>query len=178
MRLTHLPLLLLVMLCTVACATVRRSPLQRIEIESQPSGASVRLSECSGPLKTVNTPATVLVSRRATRCTLVISKAGYEDEVVHLQRKPAPAIQYDLTSVPTVATTFGGFLVEAAIYAAAIGTGELIDFASGAKYFLDPPFVGVTLERTYLPEESWRNAEEPESESEPDMEAEPAEPPG
>src|SRR5687767_8557466 len=143
MRVTHLPLLLLVTLCTVACATVKRSPLQRIEIESLPSGAAVRLSECSGPLKTVTTPATVLVSRRATRCAFVISKAGYEDEVVHLRRKPAPAIQYDLTGVPSVATTFGGILVEAAIYAAAIGTGELIDFASGAKYFLDPPFVGV-----------------------------------
>src|SRR5215218_3306551 len=74
-------------LSTTACATVHHGPMQRIQVDSDPAGASVRLIGCGpGTSEEATTPATVWVSRRATRCTVKLSADGYRDEIVLLRR--------------------------------------------------------------------------------------------
>src|SRR5215212_3763420 len=74
-------------LATTACATVGNGPMQRIEIDSKPAGARVRLYNCGAvATRTATTPATVWVSRRSTQCRVRVSIPGEEEQTTHLMR--------------------------------------------------------------------------------------------
>lgn len=69
------------------CATVSHGPVQRIRISSKPSGAAVRLNGCGpGSTRTAKTPATVLVQRLATICTLTFTLPEHGSRTVPLLR--------------------------------------------------------------------------------------------
>src|SRR5687767_12357504 len=149
-------LLILCALTMMACATLDHGPLQSIEVESDPSGASMQLSGCGGSNKGRTTPATLWVSRRATRCQISLSKPGYDEAVIRLERKYAQPIPYEFDSQ---ADSPAFFVAELAIFAAVVGTSELIDFASGAKYMQVPSFVQVQLTPLEIEDEHWREQE-------------------
>ena len=71
----------------VQCATATRGPMQTIRVATKPPGASVEFHDCDAINKPVSTPASVLVSRRATRCTLTLSHHDYGTRTVALLRK-------------------------------------------------------------------------------------------
>src|SRR4051812_9180321 len=78
-----------------ACATVTRSSMQEIRVESQPSGATVRLKDCGqGSTQRGQTPGVVMVSRQALHCNLAFSAPGYRDETYNLHRDYSPVSNF------------------------------------------------------------------------------------
>ena len=133
-----------------ACATVQHGPVQRISVESEPSGAEVLTTLCGpGSTKKALTPAVVWVSRRAERCTLLVSADGYESERVVLERAVAPESLdnleiFEICGEDVVDCTdgwpfffFGGLLA---------GTGFGVDAVTGAMFEQQPGDVFVTLQ--------------------------------
>lgn len=155
---------------TTACATIDHGAYQRIPVRSEPAGASVGVDCGSAPhhAKTL-TPTVVSVPRAPEKCRLLISKDGFESQVVELQHHRARGIGRnfgvagagvdvvadagccygDLETAIGVMTIFGGLII------GGIGTG--IDAATGAMYERTPGAVAVHLEP--LPEEEADSAQ-------------------
>ncbi len=65
------------------CATIVKGTTQRVQINSEPTGATARVGG-----KTVTTPASVLL-KSADLYTVVVSKEGYHTEKVSLEGERA-----------------------------------------------------------------------------------------
>lgn len=133
-----------------ACATVQHGPLQRVHVDSEPSGADVLTTLCGpGSTKKARTPGVIWVSRRAERCTVLVSADGYESERVVLTRAVANEYFDNLSWLEICGPDaldcvddwpyffFGGLLA---------GTGFGVDAVTGALYEQQPDDVFVTLE--------------------------------
>ena len=153
----------LLALSFVACATVDHGPMQRIRVESQPAGADVRTMDCGpGSTKKAKTPATVWVSRRASRCEIEISAIGYESETFRLHRRLSDAtfenvrlldsLCDDAIDCDSASDWFGIIMLSAAV----TGTGMGVDALSGAMFELEPNLIAAGL----CPQE-WRTRTDP-----------------
>ena len=143
----------ILVLCT-GCATIDRGPMQRVSIQSEPAGAVVELEECGTQREDFRTPVTVLISRRVKRCTIIVTREGYEPARIMLERRraaPAPG-----TSGVEVAEAICGpgivdcsdltdLLVLGAVGALGWGLGKGVDAIAGANYELEPREVWVEL---------------------------------
>lgn len=140
----------IVALNVTACATVQHGPVQRIHVESEPSGAEVLTTLCGpGSTKKALTPAVIWVSRRAERCTLLFSADGYESDRVVLTRAVADESLDNLEFFEICAEDvldcddawpfffFGGLLA---------GTGFGVDAVTGALFEQQPADVFVRLQ--------------------------------
>jgi hypothetical protein len=76
----------LLLLALTGCATTTQGPLQRIGIESDPSGATIDAIGCGVSIGALETPTTIMVIRRAKRCLFSISHSGYYTATVPLER--------------------------------------------------------------------------------------------
>lgn len=121
------------------CATVSHGPMQRIHVASEPARASVELSRCgAGSSRSAKTPATILVNRMATLCTLTFTLPEYGSRTVPLIRRWSPAIEENLELVDDLcgddcnspSEVAGALLVGATISAMAFG----VDRMTGAMY--------------------------------------------
>ena len=139
-------LLAVLALTLAACATVQHGPVQRIQVDSEPSGAKVRTELCGpGATKETHTPGVVWVSRRAERCTLTFTADGYVGKRVALTRvlseeflENAEAFNVcnDLDCDNGEWFVLGGLLA---------GTGFGVDAITGALYQQQPSDVFVNL---------------------------------
>jgi hypothetical protein len=139
------------------CATVDRGAYQRIAVDSEPAGAIVGVDCGSAPHHAKQTtPTVVKVQRKAERCSLFISKDGYEPQRLELRRHLAPdpsnfgvagagvwmldgACCNDSFEVAlSIGAIAGGLILG--------GIGSGIDAASGAMYEQTPDDVFVQLE--------------------------------
>jgi hypothetical protein len=140
------------LLMLTGCATATQGPLQRIQIDSDPQGATIRAKQCGVSIGAMETPATLLVSRRATRCEISLHRSDYEPVTVLLSRKLSErvAANYELE----MEINSGGDVALAALAAVGMAGGFLVDVATGARYELEPSRVFVEL----VPE-SWEEGE-------------------
>ena len=153
----------LLALSFVACATVDHGPMQRIRVDSQPVAAEVRTKSCGpGSTKKAQTPATVWVSRRASRCQISVSAIGYETETFRLQRRLSgttlenvrllDSLCDDVVDCDSASDWFGIIMLSAAV----TGTGIGVDALSGAMFEQEPNQIVAGLR----PQE-WRNRSDP-----------------
>jgi hypothetical protein len=129
-----------------ACATVQHGPLQRIHVDSEPSGAKVRTALCGpGATKEVRTPGAVWVNRRAERCTLTFTADGYIGKRVvltrvlseeFLQNAEALDVCLELDCDQGEWFLLGGLIA---------GTGFGVDAITGALYQQQPSDLYVNL---------------------------------
>jgi hypothetical protein len=138
----------LVALSLAACATTQHGPMQEITVDSEPSGALVELHGC-GVFATdfAKTPATVVVSRRSTQCTLELTKLGYKPVRVKLSRHVAEEF-VDNANVVAATACVGDCEVALAITAAGLvlaGTGMAVDGVTGSMFELAPHHVDAVL---------------------------------
>lgn len=119
--------------------------MQRINVDSDVE-ATVTLDRC-GRSSTVEatTPATLFVSRRATRCSIHLSAPGQEEQVVRLHRR--------LANIGDTVEA-AGLLLEQAVTLEELGVAMIftlpvvaasatVDFASGAVYVQEPSDIFV-----------------------------------
>jgi len=145
-------LLATLVIALARCATIDHGPMQRIRVDSDPMGATVRTKSCGpGSTKVTETAGVVWVNRRATRCTLTFSAPGFQPQSVPLHRvisdktfQNAKAIDGFCDAVNctngsdfTAALFLGGFFA---------GTGFAVDAVTGAMFTQDPNEVYVELE--------------------------------
>ncbi|HEX6100055.1 MAG TPA: hypothetical protein VF432_27330 [Thermoanaerobaculia bacterium] len=76
-----------VLVLAQGCATVQDGRYQEIRVVSDPAGASVEV-HCGKAQPVAVTPATVRVPRRADRCSLVLTRDGYQPETVVFDSVP------------------------------------------------------------------------------------------
>jgi hypothetical protein len=153
----------LLALSLTACGTVTHGPLQRIQVESEPAGARVNADHCGSPKSgQLYTPATVWVSRRATRCKLTLRLDGFEQRSVMLHRRLSDKFAENTTPArdicaPGLECGLTEFLVTGLMAGLAIGTGFAVDSVSGAMYEQRPYVVAID----FTDPETWRT--EPEA---------------
>jgi hypothetical protein len=145
---------LLLAFTSAACATVNHGPMQRIHVGSDPAGASVDLRDCgAGSTKTAKTPATVWVSRRATRCTLTFAADGYRPRTARLERRVADASanNFDMATElceddASNCNSLTDLFIVGAVAGVLVGSGLGIDAATGARWQQVPSRVDMTLQ--------------------------------
>ena len=156
-----LGLVLCAMSLGAGCATVAQGPLQRIEIESNVKGAAIEARDCGVTIGPMQTPATILVSRRATRCEITVSHPRYWGETVQLTRRVSGAALGNLELGEAVADSLCCDASDDGIVAgmAVLGAGMLIDYGSGAMYQLEPSRIFIPLQSI---DEAWREESDDE----------------
>ena len=133
------------------CATVTRGPTQRIDVDSEPAGASVQLVDCGvGSTATAKTPATVFVNRRATRCTMTLTLPEYGSRSVSLRRREwaiTTAAPPDELFNVIDESALGDFVVAASLAVWGIGRG--IDAMTGSRWEQDRTDIFVDFTRAH-----------------------------
>ncbi len=133
-------------LTLAACATVQHGPVQRINVDSEPSGAKVHTDLCGpGATKEVHTPGVVWVSRRAERCTLTFTADGYVGKRVVLTRALSEEFMENAEALDVcldLDCDDGEWFLLGGLIA---GTGFGVDAITGALYEQRPSDVFVTL---------------------------------
>ncbi|MCA1733234.1 MAG: hypothetical protein LC732_06475 [Acidobacteria bacterium] len=160
----------LIFMAITGCATARQGPLQRIRIESDPPGSTISAERCGLRVGSRETPATILVSRRATQCEISVSHSGYHTTIVPLEREFSELVVGNANALAVVECCDEGFS-SLALGLAGLVTGVLVDAASGAMYELQPAHFFVELEpiEPGWGEEAWRDGIYPPDESPPDF---------
>lgn len=119
--------LIVAALPSAGCATLVHGTSQRIEVATEPPGARV-VVRCSG-VETAHaepTPTAVRLQRRASACSLELSKPGYAPVTVELTRKVSAALAL-------------GNLVTC-------GCGLAVDAVTGGLFAFVPGVVEVALQ--------------------------------
>lgn len=140
--------LTLASLILAGCATANHGPMQQIRVESDADAATVTLERCgSGSTKSTTTPATVQVSRRATRCSIFVWTPGEREKEIRLHRRPANAWE---------SLAAGGVIISEAWDIDELGIAVLVavpvmiasatvDYASGAIWVQEPAEIFVNF---------------------------------
>ena len=143
-----------ILILSMGCATMNRGPVQKVYIESDPSGAVVELEKCGRQPKDLRTPTDLFISRRVKRCTVHIALDGYEPARVMLQRRPADYSPADRAEdIAEVCGAYGencnsltDLLILGTVGVFLWGVGKGVDAAAGANYQLEPRHVRVELQ--------------------------------
>lgn len=170
--------LLALLVTTTACGTLDHGPLQRVHVASDPSGALVEAAGCGGSSagSQKRTPATLWVSRRATKCIVTVSLPGFQPETVSFTREVSGAVAGNLDAIgsacspdencrqpaDTVRSVLAGAL------ASAVGVG--IDALSGGMWKQVPSRVSLKLSCTAEADPAASETPDEESAPHPDPE--------
>lgn len=134
-----------------ACATTLERDQEVIAVDSVPAGAQATI-RCEGAVQvTALTPARLLIPRRADGCTLLMTKEGFREERIPLERGHNGAYwsNFALASlVPaSLGVAFGGRSEWPAVLAIGLGgtAGFVIDRRNGRGYRHFPDEVQVRL---------------------------------
>jgi hypothetical protein len=143
------------------CATIFNGPNQKIEVFTEPPGASVTVGS-----QRVLSPGVLKLPRRE-EATVQIELAGYQTRTVKLIRKNNEVVWLDLAGVAggivagvaaaTAASVSTSESVTISPEAAALvsgivgASGFAVDFMNGSAYKLDPARIVVTLLPAALP---------------------------
>jgi hypothetical protein len=117
-------LIFLPVLFFTSCATITRGVHEKLYVNSEPSGAEVKLSSGERAI----TPAKIVKSRKQS-FTVTVSKAGYNSQTIKVESRFSP--------------TGGTAMVGNVLGSAVIGVG--VDAVSGATSSLYPNPVSVRL---------------------------------
>jgi hypothetical protein len=146
------------------CATVVNDTTEKIPVRSTPAGAVVSVDCGSAPLYGGVTPATIIVPRVATPCSITIAKEGYLPAKIDFQRQLSSAANVNkVVAAPVgavaaliafvVADHLAGVnpdAVAGSVYSAttamAAAPANAIDQRNGGAYKQVPGEVDVTLE--------------------------------
>ena len=120
-----MPVLTIVMLMAVSCASIIHGSKQNVSFQSNPSGATVEVVDGMGVSYGVCDTPCSLELKRKREYKAKISKAGYGSAEMVIQKKSDGWIWGNIF--------FGGVI------------GLIIDFSNGAAYKLDPSTLQVTL---------------------------------
>ena len=139
---------LVLALLSARCATMSNGPVQRVHLDSNPSGATVETRQCGpGSTMSATTPATISVSRRATRCRFVLKKPGFHDRTVTLTRQ----LSRDADGHPKILGLWcaecgaAEMILMSSAYVMLLVPSLAVDFATGSMYELAPPRPVVDL---------------------------------
>jgi hypothetical protein len=132
MRAGYCPGILLVVLGCSGCATILHGTTQKVDLSSNPAGASARIDP-GGVL--VTTPASVELGRQYDY-QVQFEMPNYKPKRAYVDRETAPATYLNLL--------LGGII------------GLSVDYSSGAAYQLVPDHLDVVLERLSSHEEQAR----------------------
>src|ERR1700737_523178 len=121
---------LIILVCSIqltACATIVNHPTQLIPVNSNPAGASVKSNCGKQETAPVVTPTVITVKRHSEPCNITISKAGYQDVTVALDKT--------ISGVYWVNLLLGGI------------PGFIVDAVTGAMFRRVPDTVTVQLQQ-------------------------------
>ena len=121
MKVLAIILSLSLMWITTGCATIVHGNRQTVTINSEPTGASVRVNGLKG-----KTPFSASLARNQDY-VISIKKEGYKEEMIQITK------------------SFSGLSIIGNILWLLVGV--IIDFASGSAYNLNPTKVDVELEK-------------------------------
>ena len=158
-RIFQAPALLALSLVAGGCASVFHGTRQKVEIFTDPPGATATAGG-----ESVTTPGVLRLPRKGKNTEIRIEKEGFAAKTIRLERRTSGLVWLNLIGIP--AGVFGGAYAglgssndngwfgnpEAAGKGAVIGgvsfpgLGFLADFQSGAAYRLDPARVVVRLD--------------------------------
>jgi hypothetical protein len=137
-----------------ACASVFHGTRRRIDVFSEPAGATVSAGDQS-----TTTPGTLSLPRKAKSVEVRIAKDGYKPKTIRLVRKTSGAVWWNAGWILAgaglgAAATQGSVLSGSgssgdAVLVAGIGlagVGFAVDYANGAAYRLEPATLAVRLE--------------------------------
>lgn len=135
-----------------ACATAHHGPMQRVAVESDPAGAEISLQHCGAfATERAATPAVVWVSRRATQCTVAVSKSGYKPVCIRLDRHVAPQFTANTAALTTMCgdvfeCNHASDLALAGFVGGTLaGAGMATDAVTGAMFELRPSLIHAVL---------------------------------
>src|SRR5258705_10891680 len=77
-----------VVILTQGCATVHNGRKQELAVTTDPAGASVEV-RCGKPQPAAVTPTTVRLPRRVEHCSLILTRPGFQSEIVVLDSSPS-----------------------------------------------------------------------------------------
>jgi len=158
-RLGSLACLIALPLLTGGCASVFHGTRQKIEVFTDPPGATATTGG-----QRVTTPGVLRLPRKAKSTEIRIEKEGYAPRSVILQRRVSGLVWLNFVGIAAGASLgasigestsddtgwFAGWdeAFEGALIGGAVvpGLGFAVDHANGAAYFLDPAKVVVRLE--------------------------------
>ena len=138
----NLKSLVAVVILAQGCATVHNGRHQKIEVVTDPAGATVEV-RCGKPQPVAVTPMTVRLPRRVEQCSLILTHPGFHSETVVFASSPSGWVWGN----------FGGPIVGGAIAATRHsdqafvdhlfgvvigGAGFGVDALSGAMWQLEP----------------------------------------
>jgi hypothetical protein len=153
-----------VVLAAARCATIVNDTTEKIPVRSTPAGAVVSVDCGNAPLYGGLTPATIIVPRVATPCSITLAKEGYLPVKVEFQRQLSSAVGANRVVAAPIGAFAGliGFLltdhvagldadaiagsVYSATTAAAAAPANAIDTRTGGAYKQVPGEVDVTLD--------------------------------
>jgi hypothetical protein len=158
-RIFQAPVLLALCLAAGGCASVFHGTRQRVEVFSDPPGATATAGD-----QHVTTPGVLRLPRKEKSTEIRIEKEGFAPLTVRLERRTSKLVWLNFIGIPVGA--YGGAYAGAASSndngwfgnlenagkgavvggAAFPGIGFLTDFQTGAAYRLDPARVVVRLE--------------------------------
>ena len=142
-------------LAATGCASIFHGTSQRIDVFSDPPGATVSTGG-----QRITTPGTLVLPRKAESVEVRIEKEGYDPKMVRLVRKVSGNVWWNagwivagaaLGLAATQSSVLSGSSNSGdAIFLGGVavgGLGFLVDFKSGAAYRLEPATLVVKLER-------------------------------
>jgi len=157
-RLIRRALLFLPVVTLMSCATIVSGTHENIAVNSSPAGARASLRCPGGKLHEGVTPATMSIPRNVGDCSLTVSKEGFSDRVMTIERGINPAHWFNFTTIPLVMygvlALAGGFYGEAkpsekrvgAVCLLVAGAAWIIDHRTGAAHRHEPAKIEVTLQ--------------------------------
>lgn len=149
----------LLFLTAVRCATAHNGRYQQISVTTTPPGAEARLLCTDTHSLPSLTPTEFRVDRKAVDCVVKISKEGFDDVDIKLQKKFSKRAANDLIALPLLSvagSSMGGsgkFYGDRADWtssgvlagAAVSGSALFVDVATGAIHQFSPGKIDVTL---------------------------------
>lgn len=137
-------------ICLTGCGTVMHGSRQTLFIDSKPDGATASIACARGVGVSGQTPARLVISRKADGCRLTVEKQGYRTRQIELDKSFTGAFWANFAFSPLLATATlvdgGDFGVDTAAALLSSGVAFLVDRMTGARYKHQPNEIVVALE--------------------------------
>ena len=148
---------LVILMQLTGCATVAHRSGEPIDVRSDPAGTAAVI-ECRDGIRVAGeTPARLVIPRKATGCVLSLANEGMQSRAIPLRRRISGKFWAEFwigAPAALIAASTDGGLEEIGVVVVfgSVGVialiGALVDAASGRLWAHEPDKVNVKLERT------------------------------